>query len=627
MSDCGRGPAGEGGGTVADEFPPEPGPLPSSFLPGEQSAVRPLGITFRPGTQLAGYELGEQIGRGGMAVVYRARDVRLDRWVALKILAPEIARDESFRQRFIRESRAAAAVDHPNIIPVFEAGDADGVLFIAMRYVENGDVGTLAARSGLLDVARVNSIVGQIAAALDAAHAASLIHRDVKPANMLLGSLATHGRPDHVYLSDFGLSKQSVSAPGLTLTGQFMGTLDYMAPEQIEGKTVDGRTDLYALACAAFELLTGAPPFRRDHDLALLWAQVSEPPPRPSPRRAGLPAAVDDVMLRALAKAPDQRQSSCLEFAAQLQEACGLTWGANGQLGSSRPPAGPAHPVTEVASPSNPSGPPLPPPPAAAGLPFPGPPTSGPGAGTSGWRAGPSAPTSAPGPAAGWGQGPPPQAGWDTPPQDPSAWPAQPPAGDAGWLPGMGQGGPGQSGGIPGTPGTRQGGGYQQAPRRRGALIAGLVVLFVAAAAVTAILLTRGHKATPVAHDGRNGPATPTASASPSPTPTPTTSPSSPPPPAVLGPAATVRAYITAINNHNYLRAWNLGGRFTSSSFSAYKAGFAGTQHDTLTILSVRGSVVSAHLAALQTDGTVKDFEGTYTVHNGIITSSSIHPA
>ena len=397
---------------MANEFPPEPGPLPSDYLPGEQPGARPMGITFRPGTQLAGYELGEQIGRGGMAVVYRARDVRLDRWVALKILAPEIARDESFRQRFIRESRAAAAVDHPNIIPVFEAGDADGVLFIAMRYVEAGDVGTLAARSGPLDVARVNSIVAQIAAALDAAHAVGLVHRDVKPANMLIGALAASGRPDHVYLSDFGLSKQSVSAPGLTLTGQFMGTLDYMAPEQIEGKTVDGRADLYALACAAFELLTGAPPFRRDHDLALLWAQVSEPPPRPSQRRAGLPAAVDDVLLRALAKQPGQRQASCLEFAAQLQEACGLAWGANGQLGQSRPPTEIARPATEVASPSGPSGvraaagradPALRPAgmPAAvqpgAALPFPGPPTSGPGAGTSGWRADPAAPTSAPG--------------------------------------------------------------------------------------------------------------------------------------------------------------------------------------------------------------------------------------
>ena len=491
---------------MANGFPPEPGPLPSDYLPGEQPGARPMGITFRPGTQLAGYELGEQIGRGGMAVVYRARDVRLDRWVALKILAPEIARDESFRQRFIRESRAAAAVDHPNIIPVFEAGDADGVLFIAMRYVDAGDVGTLA-RSGPLDVARVNSIVAQIAAALDAAHAVGLVHRDVKPANMLIGALAASGRPDHVYLSDFGLSKQSVSAPGLTLTGQFMGTLDYMAPEQIEGKTVDGRADLYALACAAFELLTGAPPFRRDHDLALLWAQVSEPPPRPSQRRPGLPAAVDDVLLRALAKQPGQRQASCLEFAAQLQEACGLAWGANGQLGQSRPPTEIARPATEVSAPSGPSS--SAPPPAAptqhsgpgipaaaqpgAALPFPGPPTSGPGVGTSGWRADPAAPTSAPGQAGHWdqrGQAPQQQAGWGAPSQGSPGWPAQPPAGDAGWMPGMGQGG-GQ--------GT-QAGGYQQAPRRRGALIAGLVVLFVAAAAVTAFLLTRGH-----VHPGREG--------------------------------------------------------------------------------------------------------------------------
>jgi len=587
-----------------------------------------MGITFRPGTQLAGYELGEQIGRGGMAVVYRARDVRLDRWVALKILAPELARDESFRQRFIRESRAAAAVDHPNIIPVFEAGDADGVLFIAMRYVEAGDVGTLAARSGPLDVARVNSIVAQIAAALDAAHAVSLVHRDVKPANMLIGALAAGGRPDHLYLSDFGLSKQSVSAPGLTLTGQFMGTLDYMAPEQIEGKTVDGRADLYALACAAFELLTGTPPFRRDHDLALLWAQVSEPPPRPSQRRAGLPAAVDDVLLRALAKQPGQRQASCLEFAAQLQEACGLSWGANGQLGQSRPPTEIARPATEVASPSGPSG--FAPPPAAptqhpgpqdpaaaqpgGALPFPGPPTSGPRAGASGWRADPAAPTSAPGQAGRWDQWdqPPPPAGWGTPSQGSPGWPAQPSAGDAGWVPGMGQDG-GQ--------GTRPGG-YQQAPKRRGALIAGLVVLFVAAAAVTAFLLTRGNGGTPAANNGKT---TPSTSVSQSPTNSPTTTPSSPPP-AVPGPVATVKAYFSAINNHNYLRAWNLGGRFTSPSFASYKAGFAGTQHDTVTILSVSGNTVTAHLAAQQTDGTVKNFEGTYVVNNGVITQFSVHP-
>src|SRR6185437_10288650 len=218
---------------------------------------------------------------------------------------------------------------------------------------------------------------------------------------------------------------------------------------------------------------------------------------------------------------------SCLEFAAQLQEACGLAWGANGQLGQSRPPTEIARPATEVASPSGPPGPP------GAGLPFPGPPTSGPGGGAAGRRADPAAPTSAPGPGQ-WGQAPAHQPGWDTPPQDPRGWPAQPPAADAGWLPGLGQAG-GQSAGQ----GTRPGG-YQQPPRRRGALIAGLVVLFVAAAAVTAFLLTRGHGSTPVAKDGPTTPAT--SSQSSSPPSTPTTTPSSPAPPAVLGPAATVQA-------------------------------------------------------------------------------------
>ncbi|MEP7024857.1 MAG: serine/threonine-protein kinase, partial [Actinomycetota bacterium] len=215
---------------------------------------------FSAGSQIAGYQLEEQIGRGGMAVVFRAHDPRLGRRVALKILAPELARDDAFRQRFIRESRAAAAVDHPHIIPVFEAGEAEGVLFIAMRYVVGRDVRTLLDEHGPLAAARVAVIVTQVAAALDAAHTAGLIHRDVKPANMLLDAAAGSGRPDHIYLSDFGLSKRSVSSSGLTGTGQFLGTLDYVAPEQIEGKAVEGAADQYALAGAAFEMLGGQPP-------------------------------------------------------------------------------------------------------------------------------------------------------------------------------------------------------------------------------------------------------------------------------------------------------------------------------------------------------------------------------
>ncbi|HEY2237484.1 MAG TPA: serine/threonine-protein kinase, partial [Streptosporangiaceae bacterium] len=219
--------------------------------------------SYTVGSEVAGYRLEEQIGRGGMALVYRARDVQLGRNVALKLLSPVLGRDEAFRQRFIRESRAAAAVDHPHIIPVFEAGEAEGVLFIAMRYVVGRDIRTLLDEMGQLPAARVAGIVSQVGSALDAAHSFGLVHRDVKPANMLLDAASGSGRPDHIYLSDFGLSKQSLSSSGLTGTGQFLGTLDYVAPEQIEGKAVGGAADQYALAGAAFEMLGGQPPFRR----------------------------------------------------------------------------------------------------------------------------------------------------------------------------------------------------------------------------------------------------------------------------------------------------------------------------------------------------------------------------
>jgi DNA-binding beta-propeller fold protein YncE/tRNA A-37 threonylcarbamoyl transferase component Bud32 len=289
----------------------------------EQSAAGPGGLG--PGSFIAGYRLDEQIGRGGMAVVYRAWDSRLERRVALKILAPELARDDEFRQRFIRESRAAAAVDHHNIIPIYEAGEAAGVLFIAMRFVDGRDVQTIINQEGPLPPARVCDIVGQVAAALDAAHAHSLVHRDVKPANMLRDPSVGSDRTDHVYLSDFGLSKHSVSqsGPSLTSRGQFLGTLNYVAPEQIEGRPVDGRTDEYALACSTFEMLTGSPPFRREETLAIMYAQLSSQPPAVTSSRPDLPAEVDQVMARALAKAPADRFPTCLEFAAALRRACG----------------------------------------------------------------------------------------------------------------------------------------------------------------------------------------------------------------------------------------------------------------------------------------------------------------
>jgi serine/threonine protein kinase/DNA-binding beta-propeller fold protein YncE len=293
------------------------------------------------GSYIAGYRLEERIGQGGMAAVFRAYDSRLDRQVALKILAPALASDDAFRQRFIRESRAAAAVDHPHIIPVFEAGEAGGVLFIAMRYVRGGDVRSLVDRIGPLPAARAAEIISQTASALDAAHARGLVHRDVKPANMLLDARQAADRPDHVYLSDFGLSKASLAITGLTATGQFLGTLDYIAPEQIEGRTVDGRTDLYALACAAFELLCGEPPFHRADGVSVMYAQLSEPPPPLRLRRPDLPDRVDEVMAKALAKVPAERYASCRDFAAALRQALGVRSSDSGPE---------AHPVTEIAT-------------------------------------------------------------------------------------------------------------------------------------------------------------------------------------------------------------------------------------------------------------------------------------
>ena len=282
---------------------------------------------FGVGSRLAGYRLDEQIGQGGMAVVYRAYDVRLERLVAIKVLSPELARDEAFRQRFIRESRTAAAVDHPNIIPIFEAGEANGVLFIAMRFVQGPNVQELVDTEGPLPAARACHIISQVAAALEAAHSHGLVHRDVKPGNMLLDMAGGGDYPGHAYLSDFGLSKRALSVSALTSTGQFLGTLDYIAPEQIEARAVNGRTDEYALACSAYTMLTGQPPFVRDESVAVMWAQISAPPPKLTSRRPDLPAAVDEVMEKALAKVPTERYGTCPEFAAALRRACGLESG------------------------------------------------------------------------------------------------------------------------------------------------------------------------------------------------------------------------------------------------------------------------------------------------------------
>ncbi|MFJ3173700.1 serine/threonine-protein kinase [Streptomyces roseus] len=273
------------------------------------------------GKRIAGYLVESEIGRGGMAVVYLARDLRLDRPVALKLLAPELARNDVFRQRFAHESKVAAAIDHPHIVPVFEAGETEGLLYIAMRYVPGQDLRALLDRTGPLPVETAARIAGQVASALDAAHAHDLVHRDVKPGNILVAEGTDSEHPEHVYLTDFGLTKKSLSLTGFTSVGQFVGTLDYVAPEQISGKPVDGRCDVYSLGCVVHETLTGSPPFRRDDDMALLWAHQFDPPPRVSSLRPGLPAAVDGVLAKALAKSPDDRWNSCLEFTGALRRA------------------------------------------------------------------------------------------------------------------------------------------------------------------------------------------------------------------------------------------------------------------------------------------------------------------
>jgi serine/threonine-protein kinase len=253
-----------------------------------------------------------------MAVVFRARDERLGRVVALKLLAG----DEEVRKRFVREARAVAAVDHPHIIPVYEAGEAAGVLFIAMRFVAGDDLRVVVSREGALRPRRAAAFISPVASALDAAHDAGLVHRDVKPANMLV-DVGPH-RPEHVYLSDFGVARGMVSSSGLTRAGQFLGTPDYAAPEQVSGQAVDGRADQYALACVAYTLLSGSVLFRRDVPMAVLYAHLSVPPPRLTAVRPELPDAVNEVLARGLAKEPDDRYDSCGTFADELREALGL---------------------------------------------------------------------------------------------------------------------------------------------------------------------------------------------------------------------------------------------------------------------------------------------------------------
>ena len=275
------------------------------------------------GSEVGGYRIERLLGRGGMGAVYLAEHVRLKRKVALKLLASELAEDQRFRDRFLRESQVAASLDDPNVIPIYEAGEQDGVLFIAMRYVDGRDLKLLLEQEGPIEPERVAAIVEQVARALDAAHTKGLVHRDVKPANILVAPRGAATDPEHVYLTDFGLTKRAASDSGLTGTGVFVGSLNYAAPEQFEGVTLDGRTDVYALGCVLFECLTGVPPFRKEQDVAMMHAHLHEPPPRATDVRPELPIGVDSVVDTAMAKRPDERYARAGELASALRASLG----------------------------------------------------------------------------------------------------------------------------------------------------------------------------------------------------------------------------------------------------------------------------------------------------------------
>jgi serine/threonine-protein kinase len=270
---------------------------------------------------IAGYRLEQVIGRGGMGIVYRATQLELDRTVAIKLIATEYADDAVFRERFKSESRIAAAIDHASVIPVYEAGEDQGLLFIAMRLVEGYDLGQLLNALPGLPVERVLRIGVAIAGALDAAHLRGLVHRDVKPANVLL----TAASPEHAYLTDFGVARVLGSLSRVTRPGQWVGTMDYMAPEQIRGETVDTRADVYAFAGLLYHCLAGEPPFVADNDAATLWAHLSARAPKVSEHCEGATTALDEVITRGLAKAADERYDSAGELIVAFGAAVGVT--------------------------------------------------------------------------------------------------------------------------------------------------------------------------------------------------------------------------------------------------------------------------------------------------------------
>jgi serine/threonine protein kinase len=276
------------------------------------------GIELSDGDEFAGYRVERRLGRGGMGVLYLAIEPGLERRVALKLIAPEAADDDVFARRFAEESRIAASIEHPNVVPIYAAGEEAGVPYIAMRYVAGADLARRLVREGRLSPQVAVDLIAQIGNGLDAIHSAGLIHRDVKPANVLLSG---EDGGDHAYITDFGVARNVATESGLTQTGRFVGTLDYVAPEQISGGAIDARVDVYALGCLLFKLLTGEVPFSREGDAARLFAHLNDPPPAPSLSVPELSMALDDVVIRAMSKDPDDRYPSAGDLGRAAQAA------------------------------------------------------------------------------------------------------------------------------------------------------------------------------------------------------------------------------------------------------------------------------------------------------------------
>lgn len=276
------------------------------------------GIELSDGDEFAGYRVERRLGRGGMGILYLALEPGLERRVALKLIAPEAASDEVFARRFAEESRIAASIEHPNVVPIYAAGEEAGVPYIAMRYVAGADLARRLVREGRLSPQVASDLIAQIGNGLDAIHAAGLIHRDVKPANVLLSG---EDGGDHAYITDFGVARNVATESGLTQTGRFVGTLDYVAPEQISGGSIDARVDVYALGCLLFKLLTGEVPFPKDGEAARLYAHLNDPPPAPSLYVPEVSMALDDVVIRAMSKDPDDRYPSAGDLGRAAQAA------------------------------------------------------------------------------------------------------------------------------------------------------------------------------------------------------------------------------------------------------------------------------------------------------------------